>query len=885
MAEDDVRLYAEFTHLKKDNPALRTFISIGGWDAGGAVFSSMASTPDNRAAFISSLMAFLRTYAFDGVDLDWEYAGASDRGGDVVDFENYVLFLEELRAAFGTKYGITAALPSSYWYMQGFDIVNMEQYVDWFNIMTYDIHGTWDGTNPFTAAVVQAHTNLTEINQAMDLLWRNNIDPSKVVLGLGFYGRSFRLEDPECVEPGCPFYGDASEGNCTATSGILSNAEIQQIITDNTLTPTLDESAAVKYITWNTDQWVSYDDAETFSMKMDYANRMCLGGVMVWALDLDSVGTDVSVDSLSTLGKEDKTAEMKKAVIRGNALSLGLFWTICQPPGTSPPCPVGYEEKATGHGKVFDADLQHNTGEGCHGGGVKGFQRTLCAANNVIFSSLQWGPGSISKACNSKCPDGWVTISKNSHIAGQKSGCKSGRYAPLCAYDVRAIQHAGACYSSAGSVIFSGGYAMRKDAERISGFDMQGDTKKRSFFAGDGCGGALPLGAIALDIPAAFRLETDHGTILHLEPTSIERRPSSTPKPTIITTETKEVTTYPMVFRTCNGARYPQACFHYSSVAQFKNYVTPTCSNSEKSKAYRPLPNLWNNAHKNKEWYKYLPYNYVDPSWGTTTMSCQRDEWPPNHFQQGNPDGWVRYLPALQNGPAANVADGGWQGICKFPPKKSVNKNGGPIVDMGAYCIVTSYITTTVTLNIMSYTWKNLRPAVGDPYGLGANICRPSVLTSDVGFALLPNDWWYTNTNAVVSKPYNLPPIVPPGARRPLYFHVGIKFGLVNGRMTVDEGNTTRLATNIELEQLGYSRCATVDCENELGTLRHQQADLGMATETSMEITSMATATSTLRQSDPTGLTIQTRLALSMRSAPLTVIAGSQSTGSITVVR
>jgi chitinase len=29
--------------------------------------------------------------------------------------------------------------PASYWYLKGFDIVKMEKYLDWFNMMTYDI--------------------------------------------------------------------------------------------------------------------------------------------------------------------------------------------------------------------------------------------------------------------------------------------------------------------------------------------------------------------------------------------------------------------------------------------------------------------------------------------------------------------------------------------------------------------------------------------------------------------------------------------------------------------------------------------------------------------------------------------------------------------------
>ncbi|PYI28107.1 glycoside hydrolase, partial [Aspergillus indologenus CBS 114.80] len=287
MNDFDTKLYPEFTDLKSSNPALKVFISVGGWAAGGAIFSEMASTATNRAAFIASLQRFMKTYAFDGVDIDWEYPVASDRGGSTADFANYVTFLRELRSALGTKYGITVTLPSSYWYMQHFDIASMQQYVDWFDLMSYDIHGTWDGDSPYTQAVVQAHTNLTEIGDALDLLWRNNIDSSKVVLGLGFYGRSFTLSDSSCTAPGCPFSGGGEPGSCTGTSGILSDAEIRGVISKYDLTPTLDTTAGVKYMTWDSDQWVSYDDSETFALKLDYANSLCLGGTMVWALDLD----------------------------------------------------------------------------------------------------------------------------------------------------------------------------------------------------------------------------------------------------------------------------------------------------------------------------------------------------------------------------------------------------------------------------------------------------------------------------------------------------------------------------------------------------------------------------------------------------------------------
>lgn len=78
-------------------------------------------------------------------------------------------------------------------------------------IDTSSLHGVWDATNPIGNHVL-GHTNLTEIDLAMDLYWRNNIPPNKLNIGLGVYGRSFQLSDPACYTPGCNFVGGASPG-------------------------------------------------------------------------------------------------------------------------------------------------------------------------------------------------------------------------------------------------------------------------------------------------------------------------------------------------------------------------------------------------------------------------------------------------------------------------------------------------------------------------------------------------------------------------------------------------------------------------------------------------------------------------------------------------
>lgn len=287
-------VYKIVGNLKARNPSLKIMIALGGWafsDPGTwqSVFPTMVSSEANRATFIKNLLGFLSEYGYDGVDFDWEYPGADDRGGSDADGENYTKFLKELRAAIkasGRDYIVTFTAPTSYWYLRHFDIKGMTEHVDSVNLMSYDLHGVWDSSNPIGNQVL-AHTNLTEIDLALDLFWRVDVDPSSIVLGLGFYGRSFQLTSSSCWKPGCEFSGPGAEGRCSGTAGILSYREITDILVNTGATAHLDRDAAVKYLVYDNNNWVSFDDETTFKIKIDYANKMGLSGLMVWALDQD----------------------------------------------------------------------------------------------------------------------------------------------------------------------------------------------------------------------------------------------------------------------------------------------------------------------------------------------------------------------------------------------------------------------------------------------------------------------------------------------------------------------------------------------------------------------------------------------------------------------
>lgn len=390
MSVNDNLLWQRTTALKQKNPALKVFLSIGGWSFNDPptqhIFSDLVASEANTNKFIANALSIMQAYSFDGLDIDWEYPVAAERGGVPADKTNYPIFMSRVKSAFTSRgYGLTFTAPSSYWYLQHFDLSALLKSADWVNVMTYDLHGVWDGTDPYIGPIIEAHTNLTEIKQTMQLFRNVGIDPSQIVMGIGFYGRSFQLADPSCSAPGCGFVGGADPGECSLNSGTLMYSEIQKLLSDTSdLLETFDNEAAVKYITWNGDQWVSYDDAQTLQMKLAYANSICLGGTMIWSVDQD----DASYTALQGL-YNDVTINDPSATETGN---------MCQVTGCGQSCPSGYDSLTT-------LTQIPNSVDSCD---VKNPARLCCPKGDEPQNCVWRGGGGTS--CNAQCDVGEITM-------------------------------------------------------------------------------------------------------------------------------------------------------------------------------------------------------------------------------------------------------------------------------------------------------------------------------------------------------------------------------------------------------------------------------------------------------------------------------------------
>jgi chitinase len=272
-------------------------IAIGGWthnDPGElqSRFGQVSATTESREAFAKSVVTFLRQYGFDGLDLDWEYPAAPDRGGNPEDTENYVRLCEELRRQFSIAeegFLLTMATPIGH-YASNYNFIGLANYVDWFNIMSYDIHGYWD--NP---QVVGFQTDLREI-EAYVAQYYDGVSGDKLVLGLASYGRTYTLSSVSCSSPGCSFSSGGGATSCTSSVGFIGYFEIQKLIENGQYDKNVfDEVSGSMYLS-DGNLWISYDNAYTFSLKRGYAERECMRGVMEWAMDM-SQGSNPLVDN------------------------------------------------------------------------------------------------------------------------------------------------------------------------------------------------------------------------------------------------------------------------------------------------------------------------------------------------------------------------------------------------------------------------------------------------------------------------------------------------------------------------------------------------------------------------------------------------------------
>lgn len=298
-----IRTLRALRALRRRHPGLRLLISIGGWDA-APQYSDIALSAVSRRRFARScIRIFITGQRFDGIDLDWEFPV---RGGmnksRPQDRRDATALVRELRAqldALGRRthrhYLLTVATPAGTWQEGGaysvsdsYDLAALVPYVDWLNVMTYDMNTVFSPYSGFNTPLRADSLDPTpEPERARDNLVgavryyeAHGVPARKIMLGMAFYGRGFigvssrlagRYSKYRSVFPETPWK--------TIESKMLTRPQWVRYWSASAEAPWLYNARRHIFFT--------YDDPQSLAIKAAFVRREHLRGVMIWVLGED----------------------------------------------------------------------------------------------------------------------------------------------------------------------------------------------------------------------------------------------------------------------------------------------------------------------------------------------------------------------------------------------------------------------------------------------------------------------------------------------------------------------------------------------------------------------------------------------------------------------
>ena len=194
-----------------------------------------------------------------------------------------------LRSKFGGGKLVTAAITAdatSGGKIDAADYAGAAQYVDWYNPMTYDYFGAWDAAGPTAphspltsySGIPKADFNTSSTIAKLKGL---GIPASKLLLGIGFYGRGWTGVTQ--AAPG---------GTATGPAAGTYEQGIDDYKVLKTKCPATSTVGGTAYAKCGNDWW-SYDTPATIGTKMTYKNQQGLGGTFFWELSGDTANGEL----------------------------------------------------------------------------------------------------------------------------------------------------------------------------------------------------------------------------------------------------------------------------------------------------------------------------------------------------------------------------------------------------------------------------------------------------------------------------------------------------------------------------------------------------------------------------------------------------------------
>ena len=258
---------AAIVALKGQNPELNVMLSVGGWGSGR--FSEMAADDQHRMSFANDCLRVVEEFGLDGIDIDWEYPTSSMAGisSSPEDRENFNLLMRDLRTILGADRLLTLASSA---YAEYIDFHSCMQYLDFVNVMTYDMANAPYHHSPLYASENTKGTSEGAVKAHIEA----GVPAAQLVLGVPFYGRG---------------------------GTVMKNRDYRDIKAEGEFVEMWDEKAMVPYLADKDGNLVlGYDNPRSLTLKCKFIKENGLRGGMYW----DYAGDNDSADLQKVLAKE-----------------------------------------------------------------------------------------------------------------------------------------------------------------------------------------------------------------------------------------------------------------------------------------------------------------------------------------------------------------------------------------------------------------------------------------------------------------------------------------------------------------------------------------------------------------------------------------------------
>jgi chitinase len=170
---------------------------------------------------------------------------------------------------------------------ESYDIKNIVTQVDFINLMTYDLHGSWDQKTGINSPLYSR--DQLSVDACVNFWISKGCPREKLIVGMPLYGRSFTLSNPSNHNIGQPATTGRAGNFIPSASGFLPYNEICTDVKHNGWTRVFAQIEKAPYA-YKGNQWVGYDDLESIKLKLDYVLVNQLGGAMFWSIETDDFG-------------------------------------------------------------------------------------------------------------------------------------------------------------------------------------------------------------------------------------------------------------------------------------------------------------------------------------------------------------------------------------------------------------------------------------------------------------------------------------------------------------------------------------------------------------------------------------------------------------------